>query len=481
MSSADSIFANWSVGDRKTIQAASQLTVDAAVARLSQSDDLNALGFACLYLGVLKTTEDDGDLGKLRTAMHTLWGKKLGLDKHWFKGLGRAVYRLRQQAKSGLGDVRHATQIDAGQPFDKVVSATAAGIKFAHRDSPEMFRTVEGVARIRRLPEANLIKVDILDRDSFTSELERKLMFFTEDSEGRRVTVPAPKEVVRNLFTRSHELPIPFLNGLVRSPVFGKGGLICEPGYHASENLYLELAPGLSVPEVPKHVTEDDLKEARRLIVQEWLGDYPFDGKSRVELEASALDGKGAPPASLLNVIGSALEQLVRPLINGPLPMTLVDAPSPGTGKGKLAGQLQILTDGESAEQTFPKREEEVEKRLLGTLQSGKQRPLYDNVTGLVNSSALAMVLTSGTFVSRTLSKSGEVEVRVSFSVTMTGNNPRFTHELTRRINRVRLDARMENPASRKGWRHKDLDVWVTKNRGKLMWALMVLVRHWLQ
>ncbi|MHA6262489.1 hypothetical protein ACXYMO_04745 [Arenibacterium sp. CAU 1754] len=484
MSTADSILAKWSEDDRKAIKAAPQVSLEAAVARLSaEKDSLTAKDLACIYMGVLKTTDDDAVLGKLKAAMKQLCGKPLGLGARWFDGLAKAVGRLRQQAKQKLSDIRSATDIDAAQPFADLVKHTVIGIQFANKDAPVLFRTVDGVSRIKRLPEAGVVAIDRLDRDTFASELETSLSFFKDDGEGRRVSEIAPKEVVRHLHTRAHELPVPYLEGITSAPVFGRGGLICEPGYHASEHLYFAPAPGLVVPEVPQNVTEDDLKEAIRLLVQEWLGDYPFDGLTRDELEAAALGGDkdNPPPASLLNFIGACLEQLVRPLIAGPLPMTLIDKPSPRTGASQLAMQAKLISDGNKSTQVLPKGEEEREKRFFADLMEADREAIFDNVTGRVDSPALAKLLTDDKFKGRRLGQSEMVSMPVRKSYRMTGNNPMLTKELAERVSKVRLDARMERPGLRTGFRHPDLDAWVAKNRGKLIWALLVLVRNWYQ
>lgn len=484
MSIADDIFKSWDEATKKHLKGAPEMTLEAALGVLKDpSKDVNARALMVMYMGVLKTTEDEGDLGRLQAAMFDQFGKSLNLKKTWFTGMGQAVMRLRKQAKKGLGDVGHITDVDVSQPYADMVKRAASGLKFRHKKDPEMFRTVAGISRIKRVREANVVSIERLNRDGFTSDMESDLYFYKEDKEGNRKSEPAPKELARHLFSRSDMLELPFLRRLVSSPVYGPSGLIVERGYHEGEQLYYEPPQGLNVPPVPERVSADDVKEAIRLIAEEWLGDYPFDGWTRDELVTAALSGdpENPPPASFLNLVGAALEQMVRTFIKGSIPMTLIDKPSPRTGASMLAGQLQMLTDGEPSMQVLSKKEEEVEKRITGSLLGGKNRITYDNVKGLVNSASLAMLLTTKTFTGRILSVTGEVEIPVTLSVTMTGINPSFTKEMSERINRVRLDAQMERPGTRTGFRHADLDQWVEKNRGQLVWALIVLARNWQQ
>ncbi|MEM9762557.1 MAG: hypothetical protein AAF968_08630, partial [Pseudomonadota bacterium] len=78
--------------------------------------------------------------------------------------------------------------------------------------------------------------------------------------------------------------------------------------------------------------------------------------------------------------------------------------------------------------------------------------------------------------------KSEEASIPNNASVVITGNNPRFTRELQRRLSLCRLDAGTDKPELREpedGWHHDDIEEWVAENRGKLLWALCTMVNHW--
>ena len=61
-----------------------------------------------------------------------------------------------------------------------------------------------------------------------------------------------------------------------------------------------------------------------------------------------------------------------------------------------------------------------------------------------------------------------------------TGNNPRLSGEIMRRSVRIRMDAGVEHPEDREGFRHDDLDAWVEAHRGELVWAALTLARAWI-
>ncbi len=62
----------------------------------------------------------------------------------------------------------------------------------------------------------------------------------------------------------------------------------------------------------------------------------------------------------------------------------------------------------------------------------------------------------------------------------MTGNNVAMNDEMARRSVRIRLDAGVEEPWHRQGFRHDSLLEWVDEHRGELVWAALVLVANWL-
>jgi hypothetical protein len=60
-----------------------------------------------------------------------------------------------------------------------------------------------------------------------------------------------------------------------------------------------------------------------------------------------------------------------------------------------------------------------------------------------------------------------------------TGNNIQLCGDLPRRCYWIRLDARESRPWQRKNFKHPDLLGWVTRNRGRLIHALLTLARAW--
>jgi hypothetical protein len=102
-----------------------------------------------------------------------------------------------------------------------------------------------------------------------------------------------------------------------------------------------------------------------------------------------------------------------------------------------------------------------------------------DNVTGVLRSPTLAGLLTSsGELQDRELGKTSNVTFTNDRVWVFTGNNPSLGGDMVRRTITIMIDPNMANP-ERREFAIKDLPAWVTKNRNRIIHALMVMIRHW--
>jgi hypothetical protein len=274
--------------------------------------------------------------------------------------------------------------------------------------------------------------------------------------------IPPPMDVVRDLMA-DESWPFPGLIGIVEVPVIRPDGTILEEaGYDPATKLIYFPAPGLRFPSIPAAPSTAQIAWARGMI-EELIGDFPF-----------------ATPASKTNAIAALLTPIVRPLIPGPTPLGLLDAPMPGTGKGLFAECVGLVATGRSAAlMTAPDTEDEWRKRITATLLEGATMITIDNLEGKLDSPSVASVLTSPSWKDRILgvSKSAELPQRASWLAT--GNNIVLGGDLPRRCYLVRIDAKTSKPWERTGWRNPDLRQWAVEHRGELIAALLMLVRGW--
>ena len=159
----------------------------------------------------------------------------------------------------------------------------------------------------------------------------------------------------------------------------------------------------------------------------------------------------------------------------------MVDAPTPGTGKGLLAQAIVLISTGAYPGVVSEKDDnEELRKTITALLLEGASAVLIDNVTRKLGQVSLAALLTARTWRDRLLGKSKTVEVPNRTLWIVTGNNVAMNDEMARRSVRIRLDAGVEEPWHRQGFRHDPLLEWADEHRGELVWAALVLVANWL-
>ncbi len=284
-------------------------------------------------------------------------------------------------------------------------------------------------------------------------------------------TTPPEKALKTMLAAPSSEIPLPVLNRIVSSPIFGPDGVLqTEPGYHASTHSFYWTDEDLALPAIPAKPTQSDIEQAKSLILDELLGDFPFvvaeDGTSPSKAHALAL----------------GLLPFGREFVSdGNTPLHFIDAPAPGTGKDKLVQSLGRVWNGRRGvpEHSQTNDEEEWRKVLLALVISGADLFYIANVKGTVKSAVLEGAVTGVDRVGRILGQSEMAVGEGLFTWVMTGNNASLGRDLARRVCPIRLDAKMEKPFKRTGFRHV-LPDWALENRPRLLWAFLSLWQAWL-
>lgn len=368
------------------------------------------------------------------------------------------------------------------------VQAANEGLRLQAEKTPTLFRFGTELASIGTVPETGAVSIEVATRDAFQAHLSETTPFYHVDAQQAQRGVHAPLEVTKHLFVRT-DLPLPYLEKVVVYPSFDADGVLQDqPGYIPSAFAYYAPPDGFEMPRVSATPGPEDVAEAKRLLVVEYLADFPFDGYTRREIEVAmgvTTPDEGetpkAPPPSLLSFLAFLFQTPCRSMIGrSPMPALLVTKPKAGSGATKLMESAQILLLGAtSTRPSIPKEEEERRKQITAALLSGAAFLPFDNVRGAVDSQVLATLLTSTTWTDRILGRSSERSLPNLASTSITGNNPKFSDELVRRLSLCRIDPGVPDPENRQDFRHPDLEEWVSENRGKLMWALCTLAAHW--
>jgi hypothetical protein len=281
--------------------------------------------------------------------------------------------------------------------------------------------------------------------------------WITVNRDGKRTHVSPPGDVVRDLPALGEWPHFPPLAGVVNCPTFGAGGeLHDEPGYSPATSLYY--ANYIAHPTLTA-------AEGRRLLLDELLGDFPFKDD-----------------ASKAHAVALLLLPFVRPLIAGATPLHMVDAPTPGTGKGLLVEVCALPALGRSlGSMTAGKDDDEWRKRLTSTLLRGETHVHIDNITTALESGVLASALTQDVWEDRLLGQTKTVSLRIRQIWCGNGNNLTLSDEIARRTLWIRLDANAEKPWEREGFRHPNLRTWALAQRAQLLAAALALIGAWIE
>jgi hypothetical protein len=271
---------------------------------------------------------------------------------------------------------------------------------------------------------------------------------------------------------------LPELRRIVDAPYYalvnGKPVLLHENGYHEGAKVYMKMDPGLE-KSVSGFDPNPNYKFIRRAlaILHDMLQDFPW---------VSNADRAAAYAALIL--------PFVRELIDGPTPLHLLDAPTVGTGKGLLADVIGIVTCGGTEEPNGfhtatvdddKNRNVELFKTVTAHMAQVPRVLLLDNINHKLASGPISSALTNSTFSYRLFGKNDTVvEVPNSALWLATANNFMGSDEIIRRVVWCRMNAKVEHPAERTGFKHDRLEQYVAANRASVVWSVLTLVANWI-
>lgn len=363
-----------------------------------------------------------------------------------------------RSAPAGRGD-RPEIRVNNRQLRDIVADGWRA-VRVANR-RPALFVRSGALVRLARVDDGP--RIDAMDEASVYGYMAR-IADWVKVTEDAVIDVSPVKDVARDMLVYPHA-ELPALEAVVSTPVFDRSGeLVSSPGYHAGARLWYHHQDGFDVPSVADRPTPGDIAAARTLLVEDLLVDFPF---------AAASDRAHA--------LGALMLPFVRRMVAGCTPIHLVEAPTPGSGKGLLGDLVSIVTVGRTCEPTtLTSDEDEARKKITSILAKAQPVILIDNIKDGLESAQLACALTAETWSDRILGQSRMIDLPNRATWIVTANNPRLSLEIARRCVRIRLDAKTDRPWTRTGFKHTPLRDWAKANRAKLVHAVLVLVRAWI-
>ncbi len=275
--------------------------------------------------------------------------------------------------------------------------------------------------------------------------------------------VPAhpPEWSTQAVLARGQWLGIRSLTAVVDWPVLRPdGSVLTQPGYDQQTGLYLASAP--EMPVTPDSPLADEVDDAIELLL-EVVHDFPF-----------------AKPEHRSAWLASLLTPLARYSFSGPAPLFLLEANTPGSGKG-LLGDITalILTGREMPIMSAPGLDEEIRKCVTSVAMAGDALVMLDNVD-MLGGNILDAALTATVWRDRILGRNemtAELPLRATWFAT--GNNVQLIGDVVRRICPITLRTPEEHPEDRTGFVHADLRQWVREQRGRLLWAALTVLRSY--
>jgi hypothetical protein len=377
--------------------------------------------------------------------------------------LGEENERNQKDPREFIEALRESTglpviEVGGGQLRDTVTAVIDTLKTFKGENGPMLYVRGDNLVRITTDSDGRL-KPSIVSASAMPAIMSRAANFVKIGKNGC-VGVFPPESVAKaiaNLDTWS----FPELKGIVEIPVLRKDGSVLKtPGYDSASCLFFHPCGG--VPNIPENAAKDDAVAAARFIL-DVMSDFPFQDD-----------------ASRDNAAALLLSTIVKE-IAGLVPIALIDAPTKGTGKTRLAQSASIVATGRETPLSPEVRdEEEWRKQITSLLIADRPVVILDNLERTLSSGQLAAVLTTSEWSDRILGKSEVTHLHSRAIWIATGNNIRLGGDIARRAYWIRLNSNLPRPWLRDSREFKrELPSWAVSHRTEIVGALLTMALAW--
>jgi Bifunctional DNA primase/polymerase, N-terminal len=332
-----------------------------------------------------------------------------------------------------------------------------------HNDPPKMFTRGGVPIRLMHDPREDEPLIQEITVDRMRFEIAQAADFIKSTKNTSKYVFPS-RDLVTYVRSHTGTAKLPAFVGVTRCPVVRPDGtFLLEAGFDKATGLWFAPQEGLKIPRVSKVPSREEVEEALRIAWQQ-IADFPFVDR-----------------ASAANILAFPLTLILRPAIEGHVPLLLVDKPEVGTGASLMVDMLSMAILGKSAGAVGAPGDDDAEMRKLitGALRHSRQIVFFDNVATELRHTSLARALTISFWEDRILGHSVVVRLPQRAVWAATGNNVSLSSEIARRTFKVRLDAKQDRPWEGREFAIPDLNRWTKQNRGRLLWAYLTLTRHY--
>lgn len=347
-----------------------------------------------------------------------------------------------------------AVNLDRKQVIDKIVGALKE-----HHDGLDLFNYGDVLTRVKGH------ETQPLDRDRFYALLVNAVACFrySEATDKRPAifedTWPDSQSIGAVMSKAEEFSP---LRRVVRVPFLRPDGSLCTTAGYDRETATVLVPTGLKLT-VPEEPTPEQTRMAAKFLMDDWLGDLPF------ETDADR---------------ANALAMLLTPFIRGivPLaPLAVVNGLEAGVGKNLLADCVAILATGQAAMPLpYVNNDDEMRKQITAGFAGGAELFIFDEAH-VVEGTQFARAVTSLTYGDRILGVSRIAQFPNTVTWMSLGNQVQVNGDMSRRVYFVCLSPSGTTLSDRESYayRHPDLKAWTTENRDELVSAALTVLRGW--
>lgn len=341
--------------------------------------------------------------------------------------------------------------------LNKLVDALRNGC-----DSEKIFSFGGRLARTVEDPDGGAAIAEILnDKNSqgLLNLLSRSTQMISVTQRGVSAAWPESK-TLSALYGRHSDFRT--LRGIAPSPIVRSDHTIAATeGYDEESRMLIDLGNlEVKIPDAP---TPDEVNDAVELLMDDWLGDFPF-----------------ASDTDKANMLGLILTYPLRELVTL-LPLAVISAKSMGTGKSKLVSLVVRLFTGCDPEMdSLPTTEEETRKQITTLLQKAMAFLVFDE-SPEIGGKSINRLLTASVWSDRILGGNERASVPNRAVKVATGNNVEILGDTVRRYYPIELFYDGEDPQDRpqSEFRHADIESWTDDNRSRLITAVFTLIQAW--
>lgn len=309
---------------------------------------------------------------------------------------------------------------------------------------------------LRPAEELKMVEIHIHRMRSLLAEACR---FFIEKKD-EQVDVHVPEWLPGDVVYRPDWPGIPVVESLSENPTLRADGTIHDtPGYDSNTGNYFS-ADGVVFQKILDQPTIEDAKRAFNTLMDPFC-DFPFVADYDKSVACAIV-----------------LTMLARNAIAGPTPPFVIQTSTPRTGKDLLTDVLTIIGTGrQTPGRSLPDNDVEFTKLLLSLGISSARVVSFGNCEGLIGSPALSHAVTRELIGDRLLGANRDVTVALRPVWLFNGNNPYFRSDFGPRVILLTMDAEMEDPQARSGWKHDPLLSYVKRERPRLVAAGLTILR----